>query len=154
MLKRDSPPFSSPSSVRYNIKSSTSLSENPTMLSLWPADGKTFAWSRRDDGPVWIREFLFSSFLQAQNLNKIPSSPSVCVINVIFSILTILIAHVSASFWRKKWSPSSLYYRFYPKYCNNEHKLSNVRSFIILRSREGLTTPPPPPPPPKIKETV
>ena len=152
MLKRDSPPFSSPSSVRYNIKSSTSLSENPTMLSLWPADGKTFAWSRRarrDDGPVWIRGFLFSSFLQEQNLNEIPSSPSVRVINVIFSILSI--AHASASFWRKKWSPSSLYHRFYPKYCNNGHKLWNIRSFHHFAIRGGLN---PPHPTPKIKETV
>ena len=120
MLKRESPPFGSSSLFWYNIKSSTSLPENLTILSLWPADGKAFAWSRRDHGPVWIREFLFSSFLQAQNLNEIPSSPSVCILNVIFSILSI--AH------------ASLYCRFYPNVVITDgHKLLNVRS------GEGLT---------------
>ena len=45
------------------------------------------------------------------------------------------------SFWRVKGSyPSSFYYEFYRKCRSGKYKLLNVKSFIILRSEEGLTS--------------
>ena len=49
-------------------------------------------------------------------------------------------AREPASFWRENVVASSVYYEFWRECRSGGKKLSNVRSFIILRSGEDVTS--------------
>ena len=57
-----------------------------------------------------------------------------------FSQYWVLLTREPASIWEENVIASSFYYEFCLECCSGGNTLSNVRSFIILPSGDGLTT--------------